>query len=103
VLSIVREQNEAEDVTQHVFMKLMTRIQKYEPRSVPFMAWILRVARNVAIDHLRRRRSVACEEVPKLSCEGYESDRKRRWALESALRELPDDQRASSCCGIWSA
>ena len=55
VLSIVREPHEAEDVTQQVFMKLMSSISKYEPRAVPFTAWILRVARNVAIDHLRQR------------------------------------------------
>ena len=63
VLSIVREPHEAEDVTQQVFMKLMSSIQKYEPRAVPFTAWILRVARNLAIDQLRQRRSIPCEEV----------------------------------------
>src|SRR5579862_8017387 len=44
VLSIVREPHEAEDATQQVFMKLISAIQKYEPRTVPFTAWILRVA-----------------------------------------------------------
>jgi len=56
VLSILRDQHEAEDVTQHVFMKLISVIPKYEPRQVPFTSWILRVARNVAVDHLRQRR-----------------------------------------------
>ena len=46
VLSILRDQHEAEDVTQHVFMKLISVIPKYEPRQVPFTSWILRVARN---------------------------------------------------------
>ena len=63
VLSIVREQHEAEDCTQQVFMKLISAIQRYEPRTVPFTAWILRVARNVAIDHLRQRRAIPREEV----------------------------------------
>src|SRR5881398_2167185 len=63
VLSILRDQHEAEDVTQHVFMKLISVIHKYEPRQVPFTSWILRVARNVAVDHLRQRRPVPCEEV----------------------------------------
>ena len=56
VLSMLRDEYEAEDVTQHVFMKLMRVIGKYEPREVPFTSWILRVARNVAVDHLRQRR-----------------------------------------------
>ena len=53
VTSIVRDEYEAEDVTQHVFTKLITTLPKYEQREVPFAAWILRVARNVAVDHMR--------------------------------------------------
>ena len=60
---IVRDEYEAEDVTQHVFAKLMKILHKYEPRGVPFAAWILRVARNVAVDHMRARRAIPCEEV----------------------------------------
>ena len=93
VLSIVREPHDAEDVTQQVFTKLISSISKYEPRAVPFAAWILRVARNVAIDFLRQRRSIACDEVPELSCGGDDSARDRRWGLQSALRALPEDQR----------
>src|SRR4051812_37307203 len=66
VLSIVRDEHEAEDVTQHVFAKLMTKLSKYEPQSVPFSAWIIRVARNVAVDHMRQRRAIPCEEVREL-------------------------------------
>ena len=56
MLSILRDEQEAEDVTQHVFLKLISAIQKYEPRKVPFTAWVIRVARNVAVDHQRQRR-----------------------------------------------
>ena len=66
VASVVRDDFEAEDVTQHVFAKLMTTLQKYEPREVPFSAWIIRVARNVAVDHMRQRRAIPCEEVREL-------------------------------------
>ena len=44
VKSIVHDSHEAEDITQNVFAKLSTKIRKYEPRQVPFTAWILRVA-----------------------------------------------------------
>jgi len=93
VLSIVREPHEAEDVTQQVFMKLMLAIHKYEPRSVPFTAWILRVARNIAIDHLRQRRAVPCEEVFERTRQTDETSRECRWGLEVALETLPEDQR----------
>src|SRR5580704_4754036 len=39
VLSIVRDPHEAEDVTQHVFLKLMSVINKYQAREVPFTSW----------------------------------------------------------------
>src|SRR5215217_4646979 len=63
VCSILRDEHEAEDVTQHIFAKLLTALGRYEPRVVPFSAWILRVAHNTAIDHVRARRPVPLEEV----------------------------------------
>jgi len=93
VLSIVREAHEAEDVTQQVFVKLMSAIHKYELRAVPFSAWILRVARNIAIDHLRQRRAVPCEEIFETGRETDEAGRECRWGLEMALQGLPEDQR----------
>ena len=63
VRSIVRDEHEAEDVTQHVFAKLMTTIVKYDDRGVPFFAWLLRLARNVAIDHIRANRLIPTETV----------------------------------------
>ena len=81
--SIVRDDHEAEDVTQHLFAKLMTALPKYEPREVPFSAWILRVARNVAVDHMRQRRAIPCEDVRELepSHEDDESSRMRSLVL----------------------
>jgi RNA polymerase sigma-70 factor (ECF subfamily) len=93
VLSIVREQHEAEDCTQQVFMKLISAIQKYEPRRVPFTAWILRVARNIAIDHLRQRRAIPRDEVFEPTRQTDDSSREYRWGLQSALEALPEEQR----------
>ena len=54
VASIVHDHHEAEDITQGVFTGLVTAINEYEQREVPFAAWILRFARNAALDHMRR-------------------------------------------------
>jgi RNA polymerase sigma-70 factor, ECF subfamily len=95
VASIVRDEHEAEDVTQHLFAKLMTALPKYEPRGVPFSAWILRVARNVAVDHMRQRRAVPCEEVRELDVreDDDETARHRSLGLRDALASLPEEQR----------
>jgi RNA polymerase sigma-70 factor (ECF subfamily) len=61
VRSIVRDQHQAEDVTHQVFAKLVRVIDKYEERQVPFFGWVLTVARNLAVDHLRRQRLIPVE------------------------------------------
>jgi RNA polymerase sigma-70 factor (ECF subfamily) len=93
VCSIVRDEHEAEDVTQQVFAKLLSVLVRYEPRSVPFSAWILRVAHNTAIDHVRARRPVPVEEVRPLQDSDDGSARERFRELESALDALPEEQR----------
>jgi RNA polymerase sigma-70 factor, ECF subfamily len=93
VCSIVRDEHDAEDVTQQVFMKLMRSICRYEPRGVPFSAWILRVARNVALDHLRAKRLVPVEEVRDPNAGEEEQGLPHHSPLRAALDELPEDQR----------
>jgi RNA polymerase sigma-70 factor (ECF subfamily) len=93
VCSIVRDDHEAEDVTQQVFAKLLGVLVRYEPRSVPFSAWILRVAHNTAIDHVRARRPVPVEEVRPVHESDDGSARERFRDLEAALGTLPDEQR----------
>jgi RNA polymerase sigma-70 factor (ECF subfamily) len=92
--SIVRDEKEAEDLTQHVFMKLMTVILKYEDQGVPFSGWLLRLARNVALDHLRRRRPTPTEEVFDAHSHSDDEDaREHARDLHAALDSLSDEQR----------
>jgi RNA polymerase sigma-70 factor, ECF subfamily len=93
VLSMLRDPHDAEDVTQQVFLKLISAIRRYQAREVPFTSWILRVARNAAVDHLRQRRALPCEEVFEPTREYDDAGRDRRWGLEQALLALSEDQR----------
>ena len=94
VHSIVHDRHEAEDITQHVFAKLIHVIGKYEERDVPFFAWILRVARNVTVDHIRRHRAIPVEEVRAVDdVDGAPEDGERMNDLREALALLPLDQR----------
>jgi RNA polymerase sigma-70 factor (ECF subfamily) len=93
VQSIVRNPHDAEDITQNVFAKLMRAIQKYEERNVPFAAWIIRVARNAALDHLRSKRQIPVDEVW-ISEDGHEqTSLEYTDALKAALADLPESQR----------
>jgi RNA polymerase sigma-70 factor, ECF subfamily len=94
--SIVRNDHDAEDVVQQVFTRMLTAIQNYEQRSVPFSAWLLRITHNMAIDYLRRRTPI-CEEPEKAVVEEPRMDSfeagQLRDALRDALSELPELQR----------
>jgi RNA polymerase sigma-70 factor (ECF subfamily) len=93
VQSIVRDRHEAEDITQNVFARLISAIARYEQRETPFAAWLMRVARNAALDHVHSRRQIPFAEV-RTSDEGHEQiGFERSRALVAALGGLPEDQR----------
>jgi RNA polymerase sigma-70 factor (ECF subfamily) len=93
VNSFVRDHHQAEDVTQSVFLKLMSVIKSYEPRGVPFAAWLLRVARNAALDSLRAKRAFPSDDI-RVKDEGRDQIAfERRESLKNALARLPHEQR----------
>ena len=93
VYTIVRNHHEAEDVTQQVFAKLLGALERYEDRGAPFLSWLLRLARNAAIDHLRARRAVPMPEPLEHADDVASADHDRLATLRSALDALPSDQR----------
>jgi RNA polymerase sigma-70 factor, ECF subfamily len=99
VRRVMRDRHDAEDVTQLVFLKLTWTLDRYDERSGDFCAWLLRVARNQAIDELRRRRPVLLAEVyasgtrPDARAGSDEATAARAGALREALAELSADQR----------
>jgi RNA polymerase sigma-70 factor, ECF subfamily len=93
IRGLVQDHHEAEDITQNVFVKLIRVIHKYEPREVPFAAWILRVARNAALDHLRARRMTPCEDIRVPDDGRGQLSHERGRDLREALDQLPEEQR----------
>ena len=61
VLRIVRQPVEAEDIFQQTWLKVVDKI-RYFDGSRNFDAWLFTLARNLAIDHLRRIRPQSLEE-----------------------------------------
>jgi RNA polymerase sigma-70 factor, ECF subfamily len=91
--SIVHDHHAAEDVTQQVFTKLIRVIGKYQERDVPFFAWMLRVTRNCALDHLRKQTPLPVEEVRGEYGRGCVPGEGHVSELVAALATLPHAQR----------
>ena len=55
VYRMVRDRALAEDLAQDAFIRAFNAITSYNPR-YKFSSWIFKIAHNVTIDHLRRKR-----------------------------------------------
>lgn len=63
---LVRNEEEAEDVAQEAFVKAYRSLDGFAGRS-SLMTWLYRITRNLALDHLRKRKShlhVSLDEEP---------------------------------------
>lgn len=48
---------DAEDVTEEVFLRIVNNIQSFSWRGLPFSAWVFRIARNELVSHVRREKN----------------------------------------------
>jgi len=54
---LVGDRQTTEDLTAQTFLQALQAIGRYEERGIPFQVWLLRIARNLAINHWRIRRN----------------------------------------------
>ncbi len=64
VLRILPRRDLAEDVLQDVYVKIWERAGSFDPAKASPITWMASIARNRAIDEIRRRRPVSIEETP---------------------------------------
>ncbi|MBA3343057.1 MAG: sigma-70 family RNA polymerase sigma factor [Gemmatimonadaceae bacterium] len=65
VFRMVRDRETAEDLSQETFIKVLNNLDRYSPE-FKFSSWLFKIANNLTIDHLRRRRvdTVSIEGAP---------------------------------------
>jgi RNA polymerase sigma-70 factor (ECF subfamily) len=100
IVRILRSPLDAEDVLQETFVRVWTRAETYDPRLGSPVAWLVRIARNRAIDRRRAmnvresvtgERGTAAEDQPLRLREAVTSDtpeaRAQANATATAIRE----------------
>ena len=61
----VETEEEAKDLTQHVFLNAFDALPRYHARGAPFKAWLFQIACHLAADSYRRRKKqVAYDLLP---------------------------------------
>jgi RNA polymerase sigma-70 factor (ECF subfamily) len=100
ILRILRDRSEAEEILQEVFLQVWTRAETYNVTLGSPAGWLVRIARNRAIDRLRanavRVRAVdaapvTMDEPVTPEASAFQSEQQR--AVACALQALPPEQR----------
>ncbi len=77
---------EAEDLTAQAFLQAWQAIERYQVRGAPFVSWLMRIAHNLGVSHLRSRRPSA--ELPETLV-----DRSRDGNPDDVLQRQADGER----------
>ncbi len=59
----VGRREDAEDITEAVFLKAWQALGAYKESGVPFEAWLFRITRNAVIDHWRTKKQTVSIEA----------------------------------------
>lgn len=95
----VEDQQTAEDITSHVFLKAWSNLDRFSFSRTPYLAWLYTIAHNAVIDHYRTRKVTTALDDVQLSqpdhSEIVENEidlTAEMQSIKAALQVLTDDQ-----------
>jgi RNA polymerase sigma-70 factor (ECF subfamily) len=92
ILRILHRRDVADEVLQEVFVKIWDRAADFDPRMASPITWMATIARNRALDEIRRKRPESIEDHPELLDVASEDDS----ALTNVMRG-EDGKRLTDC------
>jgi len=97
-MKYLKDENEARDCVQQIFLKVLTEVSKYKIDF--FKSWLYMVAKNHCLMRLRDRGTKGAKELNDSLAAGDDTDKQELIAnektydlLEEAIRELSEEQR----------
>jgi RNA polymerase sigma-70 factor (ECF subfamily) len=95
---VLGDRTMAEDVAQEVFLRLWSHAQQWSPSGARLTTWLYRIAMNLCLDWLARRREAPLDEVddpvdPKPDATSLLQEQNLSQQVGQALGKLPDSQR----------
>lgn len=95
---MLRDGGDAEDVAQEVFLRAWKAAPRWREGEAKFETWLYRVAANLCVDQLRRRRRYSGDEPPEQAdlapaAADQMMARQRADRVAAAVAELPERQR----------
>jgi RNA polymerase sigma-70 factor (ECF subfamily) len=98
VAGLLRDPTAAEEVTAAAFERAYRKRNRFDPQRGEPRAWLFGIARNAALDELRRRGrqaelSAEPEDLDSLGADEDEERRERRLAVSAALARLQPGER----------
>jgi RNA polymerase sigma-70 factor (ECF subfamily) len=94
----VGNEQDAEDLTQQVFLKAWQAIHRYKKRASPFIAWLMTISHNLVVDFYRTRKDKAYLEAEVLASDPSSSPEQTTEAsleqqrLRRAILQLGGDE-----------
>ena len=100
LISIVHDRQTAEDIFQETWIRVLEQGHRYDSRH-NFVTWLLTIARNLAIDNMRRKRPDALEDLPPAAEPAVSGpgsfeiavQHQQAARLDCALDRIPSEQR----------
>jgi RNA polymerase sigma-70 factor (ECF subfamily) len=97
-LTMLRDRGLADEVAQETFVRAWRHAETYDARRGRVPAWLLTIARNLAVDRARLRTATPVDPDViaaqlELDGEATTADVPERQRVREAVRALPDDQR----------
>src|SRR5262249_34926027 len=106
-LTMLRDRALADEVAQETFVRAWRHAETYDARRGRVPAWLLTIARNLAVDRARLRTAAPVEPDViaaqlELDGEAATADVAERQRVREAVRALPDDQRRTLVLAMYA-